>query len=101
MEGRMKRLGKYKAVIALLCFTATIFSGCRKKPDAVITDGGDVTVVSAEHETVEESSADIFTYKDLKIGRWKMLISSKGIQPYKHEKTHLIHKVGFYCGMQA
>lgn len=32
---------------------------------------------------------------------WKMLISSKGIQPYKHEKTHLIHKVGFYCGMQA
>ena len=51
MEGRMKRLGKYKAVIALLCFTATIFSGCRKKPDAVITDGGDVTVVSAEHET--------------------------------------------------
>ena len=35
MEGRMKRLGKYKAVIALLCFTATIFSGCRKKPDAV------------------------------------------------------------------
>lgn len=31
MEGRMKGLGKYKAVIALLCFTATIFSGCGKK----------------------------------------------------------------------
>lgn len=75
MEGRMKRLGKYKAVIALLCFTATIFSGCRKKPDAVITDGGDVTVVSAEHETVEESSADIFTYKDLKIGNVSYLMT--------------------------
>ena len=34
----MKRLGKYKAVIALLCFTATIFSGCGKKTDAVITE---------------------------------------------------------------
>ena len=43
----MKRLGKYKAVIALLCFTATIFSGCRKKPDAVITDGADRTIWNA------------------------------------------------------
>lgn len=79
MEGRMKRLGKYKAVIALLCFTATIFSGCSKKPDAVITDGGDVTVVSAEHETVEESSADIFTYKDLKIGNVSYLMTESQV----------------------
>ena len=75
----MKRLGKYKAVIALLCFTATIFSGCGKKTDAVITDGGDVTVVSAEHETVEESSADIFTYKDLKIGNVSYLMTESQV----------------------
>ena len=79
MEGRMKGLGKYKVVIALLCFTATVFSGCGKKPDAVITDGGDVTVVSAEHETVEESSADIFTYKDLKIGNVSYLMTESQV----------------------
>ena len=79
MEGRMKGLGKYKAVIALLCFTATIFSGCGKKTDAVITDVGDVTVVSAEHETVEESSADIFTYKDLKIGNVSYLMTESQV----------------------
>ena len=28
MEGIMKELGKCRAVIALLCFTATVFSGC-------------------------------------------------------------------------
>ena len=75
----MKGLGKYKAVIALLCFTATIFSGCGKKTDAVITDVGDVTVVSAEHETVEESSADIFTYKDLKIGNVSYLMTESQV----------------------
>ena len=64
----MKGLGKYKAVIALLCFTATVFSGCGNRTEAVITDGEDITTVSAEYPTLEESHADIFTYKDLKIG---------------------------------
>lgn len=80
MEGRMKGLGKYKAGFALLCFTATIFSGCGKNPDAVITDGGDVTAVSAEHQTVEESSADIFTYKDLKIGNVTYLMTESQVR---------------------
>ncbi len=39
MEGIMKELGKCRAVIALLCFTATVFSGCGNRTEAVITDG--------------------------------------------------------------
>jgi len=35
----MKELGKCRAVIALLCFTATVFSGCGNRTEAVITDG--------------------------------------------------------------
>ena len=64
----MKGLGKYRAMIALLCFAATVFSGCGNRTEAVITDGEDITTVSAEYPTLEESQADIFTYKDLKIG---------------------------------
>ena len=48
MEGIMKELGKCRAVIALLCFTATVFSGCGNRTEAVITDGEDITTVSAE-----------------------------------------------------
>ena len=45
MEGIMKELGKCRAVIALLCFTATVFSGCGNRTEAVITDGEDITTV--------------------------------------------------------
>ena len=71
----MKELGKCRAVIALLCFTATVFSGCGNRTEAVITDGEDITTVSAEYPTLEESHADIFTYKDLKIGNISYLMT--------------------------
>ena len=55
MEGIMKELGKYRAMIALLCFAATVFSGCGNRTEAVITDGEDITTVSAEYPTLEET----------------------------------------------
>ena len=79
MEGIMKELGKCRAVIALLCFTATVFSGCGNRTEAVITDGEDITTVSAEYPTLEESHADIFTYKDLKIGNISYLMTESQV----------------------
>ena len=79
MEGIMKGLGKYRAMIALLCFAATVFSGCGNRTEAVITDGEDITTVSAEYPTLEESQADIFTYKDLKIGNISYLMTESQI----------------------
>ena len=75
----MKELGKCRAVIALLCFTATVFSGCGNRTEAVITDGEDITTVSAEYPTLEESHADIFTYKDLKIGNISYLMTESQV----------------------
>ena len=75
----MKELGKCRAVIALLFFTATVFSGCGNRTEAVITDGEDITTVSAEYPTLEESQADIFTYKDLKIGNISYLMTESQI----------------------
>lgn len=75
----MKELGKYRAMIALLFFTATVFSGCGNRTEAVITDGEDITTVSAEYPTLEESQADIFTYKDLKIGNISYLMTESQI----------------------
>ena len=79
MEGIMKELGKCRAVIALLCFTATVFSGCGNRTEAVITDGEDITTVSAEYPTLEESHADIFTYKN-----WKYFLSYDRIPGYSN-----------------
>ena len=75
----MKELGKYRAMIALLCFAATVFSGCGNRTEAVITDGEDITTVSSEYTTLEESQADIFTYKDLKIGNISYLMTESQI----------------------
>ncbi len=66
-------------MIALLCFTATVFSGCGNRTEAVITDGEDITTVSAEYPTLEESHADIFTYKDLKIGNISYLMTESQV----------------------
>ena len=75
----MKELGKCRAVIALLWFTATVFSGCGNRTEAVITDGEDITPVTAEYPTLEESHADIFTYKDLKIGNISYLMTESQV----------------------
>ena len=76
----MRRLGKCKAAVALLCITATVFSACGKRTEAVITDGEDITDSSVEYPTLEQSHADIFTYKDLKMGNITYLMTESQVK---------------------
>ena len=75
----MKELGKCRAVIALLFFTATALGACGKRTEAVISDGEDITEAGTEYPTLEESHEDIFTYKDLKIGNISYLMTESQI----------------------
>lgn len=76
----MRRLGKCKAAVALLCITATVFSACGKRTEAVITDGEDITDSSVEYPTLEQSHADIFTYKDLRMGNITYLMTESQVK---------------------
>lgn len=55
-----------------LIMTFSIMAGCGQKTEAVITtDGEEMTDPVKQYETLSESHADKFTYKDLTVGKVK------------------------------
>lgn len=68
---RRSRFISLKTVCTILAIlTAMSFVGCGKRVEAVITtDGEDITEAVKQYETLSVSTADKFSYDDLKVGK--------------------------------
>lgn len=76
----MIRRDMRKALTVILCLTALSVCSCGKRTEAVITDGEDITESGAEFPTLEESTSDIFTYKDLRMGNIAYLMDETQVR---------------------
>ena len=78
---RKSKFINLKTVCTILAMvTAISFAGCGKRVEAVITtDGEDITEAVKQYETLSVSTADKFSYDDLKVGKVTYLMKESQV----------------------
>lgn len=75
----MKYRNKIRLYAVMMVAVSSLFA-CERKPEAVITDGEDITEPSVVYETMAESTADKFGLNDLRTGQVTYLMNEADVK---------------------